>query len=61
MTRDEATAQWRRERVAQIDWMDEQTRAGTYPHGPYTRPCPAMTVPPPYSPKWYQLTETVRG
>lgn len=54
MTQDEAHALWRRERTAQIDWMDSETRAGTYPAGPYTQPMPAMTVPPPFSPDWYR-------
>lgn len=56
MTPAEAIAIWRRERAAQIDWMEEQTAAGVYPAGPYTRPMPPMTVPPPYSPAWYRLT-----
>lgn len=40
---------WERESHAQVEWMDEQTRAGVYPQGPFTRPCPEMTAPPPFS------------
>lgn len=52
MTRAQAEALWSVERAAEIDWMDEQSRAG-WP-GPPTRPAPVMTVPPPYSPDWYR-------
>jgi hypothetical protein len=48
---------WQDERAAQIDWADEQTRKGLYPHN-VDRPCPEMTTPPPYSPEFYRLAET---
>lgn len=54
MKQSEAEAIWSAERAAQIDWMSEQTRARRYPDGPYTRPCPEMTVPPPFSPEFYR-------
>lgn len=42
----EGVAIWSRERAAQIDWAGDQTRAGVYPHGPFTYPCPLMTYRP---------------
>ena len=59
LTQDRALVVWRRERAAQIDWMDEQTRKGLYPDRP-DRPCPPMTVPPPFSPEWYTLPGEAR-
>lgn len=50
---------WARERAAQIDWAEEQSMLWQrnpdgpvqWPGGPYSRPCPPMTAPPPFSPQ----------